>query len=282
VTTLWLELGRFRDGGGGLEVAEGDAGDKGRYEESEAFEAVDEASAVLARALPMAAGGRENCVVSKGPACALVLPVMSVEGAGVGGKLGRGMMGRPAGALIGDGQGQGQVRGRGRGRGRGHRQERSVQSAVPGGDPDTATLETLRRAALSTVSRAVNGTLGMRSRRPISRLYLSTRHAVLLVLARTRRAPPGSPERWVHHSRHTRPRASPEHVCLSASSELLARRATLGQAHACHVSCPTPATMVARLSTCLDSVAVSGHIFTWRGVERTSNADRHELQLYFV
>lgn len=37
------------------------------------------------------------------PAFALLLPVMSVEGAGVGGKLGRGMMVRwPTGALIGE------------------------------------------------------------------------------------------------------------------------------------------------------------------------------------
>jgi hypothetical protein len=208
-------------------VAEGDAGDKGRNEESEAFEAVDEASAVLPRAVPMAAGGREKCVVSKGPACALALAVMSVEGAGVGGKLGRGMMGRPAGALIGDGQG----RGRGRGRGRGHRMERSVQRAVPGGDPDTATLETLRRAALSTVSRAVNGTCacgcGAQSAvfaRPRSRLSAPTQpslrahashsaQAVLLVptrTTRTRRAPPARPtECWVHHSRHARPARRP-------------------------------------------------------------------------
>lgn len=68
MTTVWLELGRLRDAGGGLEAAEGEAGDKGRYEESEAFEAVDEVSAVLPRALPIAAGGRANWVVSKGPA----------------------------------------------------------------------------------------------------------------------------------------------------------------------------------------------------------------------
>ena len=71
VTTLWLELGRLREAGGGLEAAEGDAGDKGRYEESEAFEAVDDVSVVLPRALPralpIAAGGRAKWVVSKGP-----------------------------------------------------------------------------------------------------------------------------------------------------------------------------------------------------------------------
>ena len=60
---------------------------------------------VLPREPPIAAGGRAN-VLSNCPAVALRLPVMSVEGAGVGGKLGRGMMDRrPAGALIGGAEG---------------------------------------------------------------------------------------------------------------------------------------------------------------------------------
>jgi hypothetical protein len=77
------------------------------------------------------------------------------------------------------------------------------------------------------------------------------------------------------------PRAAPEHVYLSAASELLARRAMrLRMRH--HMSRPGPnAQVVARHSTCLDAVAVSGHIVTWRGGERIANAHRHELQLYF-
>ena len=64
---------------------------------------------VLPRAplLPMAAGGREKCAVSKGHALVLVLGLISVEGAGVGGKLGRGMMGRWTGALMRKAKGRG-------------------------------------------------------------------------------------------------------------------------------------------------------------------------------
>lgn len=94
----------MRAAGAGLVVAAGDGGDKGRYEESEALDADDELSVVvvvvvvrvvmmLPREPPMAAGGKAN-VLSNWPAFELLLPVMSVEGAGVGGKLGRGMMGR--------------------------------------------------------------------------------------------------------------------------------------------------------------------------------------------
>jgi hypothetical protein len=98
---LCAVLARFRDAGAGFVVATGDAGDGGRYEESDAVDAADEMSvAILPRPL-MAAGGRAK-LPSSWPAFTLLLPVMSVEGAGVGGKLGRGMMERwPAFALIG-------------------------------------------------------------------------------------------------------------------------------------------------------------------------------------
>lgn len=88
-------LERFRDAGAVFVVAAGEAGDRGRYEESEAFEAAEDVSVPVLPRLPcMAAGGRAK-FVSNWPAFPLaLLPVISVEGAGVGGKLGRGMMGR--------------------------------------------------------------------------------------------------------------------------------------------------------------------------------------------
>lgn len=102
MTLPCVVLDRFREAGA-LVVATGDAGDGGRYEESDAFEAADETSVVmLPRLLAMAAGGKAKLASSNWGALALLLPVMSVEGAGVGGKLGRGMMGRcPVFALIG-------------------------------------------------------------------------------------------------------------------------------------------------------------------------------------
>jgi len=76
-------LERFRDATGEVfVVAAGEAGDRGRYEESEALEV--EVELVLPLPPPIAAGGRVK-VESSDAAFALVLPVISVEGAGVGG-----------------------------------------------------------------------------------------------------------------------------------------------------------------------------------------------------
>ena len=60
---------------------------------------------MLPRELPIAAGGRAK-VLSNWPAFALLLPMISVDGAGVGGKLGRGMMGRWPETLIGGSEGR--------------------------------------------------------------------------------------------------------------------------------------------------------------------------------
>ena len=59
VTTLPVFVfDRFRDTGGGFVVAAGEAGERGRYEESDVFDAADEL--VLPRLAAIAAGGREK------------------------------------------------------------------------------------------------------------------------------------------------------------------------------------------------------------------------------
>jgi hypothetical protein len=73
-----------------FEVATGDDGEGGRYDESEAFSEGPDELAMLPLP-PRAAGGRAKPPSSRG-ALTLLLPVMSVEAAGVGGKLGRGMI----------------------------------------------------------------------------------------------------------------------------------------------------------------------------------------------
>ena len=104
---------------------------------------------VLPREPPIAAGGKAK-VLSKWPAFALFLPVMSVEGAGVGGKLGRGMMGRwAAGALIRKPESRRRpMLAAARGQ---ELEDRGGNDDDNDKDCDRQTLETLRRA----VSRAV-------------------------------------------------------------------------------------------------------------------------------
>jgi hypothetical protein len=86
----------------GLVVATGEAGDGGRYDESEA--ASDGPDELATLPLPFKAAGGRLKPPSSGGALALLLPVMSVEGCGVGGRLGRGIMVRVV--LIEEGMSQ--------------------------------------------------------------------------------------------------------------------------------------------------------------------------------
>lgn len=168
---------------------------------------------------------------------------------------------------------------------------------MPGGDTDAATLEASRRAA-STVScacewhavastgRANHG--GVRAHAPPS--PANQPHALLLVLTvLTAALEPDEPPLLL--ARLTTGLAARRSPAPTPPARVPVRRLAGRRPCNVHVTSPTQYTCtgtgapghapVARPSTCLDPVALFGHVFTWRGVERTSTADRHRLLLCF-